>query len=268
MKAVARNNRAGEGAGDLLAALAAPQLWWFLGWQDIRQRYRRSVLGPLWLTLSTGIQIGTLGFLWAEIFGQKVHDFLPFFAVGLVCWTMLSGVVVEACTGFTQFEAIIRQIRLPMSSFLLRVMCRHFIIFLHNLLIIVAVFLVLRRPLHPEALLFLPGMVLLCLFSFLAAGPIAVFCTRFRDMPQIVSNLVNILYYLTPIMWVPATLHSMSWVYQYNPLHHALEVVRGPLMGSLPTAVDYAWVVGAIALLAAAYLSLLGRYRHRIAYWI
>ena len=111
-----------SGASDLLSAVQRHELWLYLGWQDIRQRYRRSVLGPFWLTISTGIQIGTLGFLWAALFHQDLHEFLPFFAVGLVLWSMVSGVMLEACTGFTQFESIIRQTRLPFSAFLLRLL--------------------------------------------------------------------------------------------------------------------------------------------------
>ena len=84
------NNKRKSGLVDLLQALTRREIWLYLGWQDIRQRYRRSVLGPFWLTISTGVQIGALGFLWAELFHQDLHDFLPFFSIGLVIWSFLS----------------------------------------------------------------------------------------------------------------------------------------------------------------------------------
>lgn len=256
------------GGADLVHALQRRDLWLFLGWQDIRQRYRRSLLGPLWLTLSTGIQIGTLGFLWARLFGQSLATFFPYFASGVVLWNFLSGVLLESCTGFTQFEGLIRQTRLPMCAFLLRILCRHVIILGHNLIIIALVLLIFGHPLSPTLLLAIPGFLMFFVVALLCGGPIAVFCTRFRDAPQIFANMINIFYYLTPIMWTPGSLHGSAWVYQDNPLYHLFETVRAPLLGQAPGWDDYGWVAGIIGVAAAAFVILLGRYRHRIAYWL
>ncbi len=262
------NDKRKSGVVDLLQALTRREIWLYLGWQDIRQRYRRSVLGPFWLTISTGVQIGALGFLWAELFHQDLHDFLPFFSIGLVIWSFFSGVILEACTGFTQFEAIIRQTALPFSSYLLRILFRHLVILAHNFVIIVLVLALTRQHVTWTTLLCLPGLLMASFLALFLSGPIAIFCARFRDMPQILSNLVNVLYYFTPIMWRPSTLARMPWVYELNPLHHLFEVVRAPLLGSVPTIQDYAWTGASICLAGTAYILLLGRFRHRIAYWI
>ncbi len=256
------------GGADLACAMRRHDLWLFLGWQDIRQRYRRSLLGPLWLTLSTGIQIGALGFLWAKLFGQSLGSFFPYFATGVVLWTFLSGVLLEACTGFTQFEGIIRQVKLPFCAFLLRILWRHVIILGHNLIIIVVVLVIFRTPWSAGALLAVAGLRVFVWVAWMCAGPIAVFCTRFRDAPQIFSNLINIFYYLTPIMWTPASLHGAPWVYQDNPLYHLFELVRAPLLGQVPAMGDYAWAGAIVAITAIGFLVLLGRYSHRIAYWL
>src|SRR3954471_14488124 len=93
-----------DGLHDLRDGIASHELWGFMGWQDIRQRYRRTILGPWWLAISTAMLVFFLGFLWSEIFGVNVEVFMPFFVTGYVLWTFLSGVITEATTAFTQFE--------------------------------------------------------------------------------------------------------------------------------------------------------------------
>jgi ABC-type polysaccharide/polyol phosphate export permease len=245
-----------------------PNLWLFLSWQDIRQRYRRSVLGPFWVTLSTGVLVGTLGFLWAALFGQPIEQYLPFFAIGHVVWTFLSGILNESCTGFTQFENIIKQIRIPFGSMLLRISMRHLIIFAHNFLIIIIVTIFVGGGWGLKTLAVVPGLFLVLLFCLFASGPIAVFCTRFRDMPLIVGNILMILYYVTPVLWQPQSLKKNQWVFDYNPIYHLIEIVRAPLLNSLPTIENYTWATGSVAVCVVMYFYSISRFRDRIAYWL
>ena len=256
------------GWADLVQSIDRHPLWLFLGWQDIRQRYRRSLLGPFWLTISTGLQIGMLGILWATLFGQKSAEYLPYFAVGLVLWTWMGGVMQEACTAFTQFEHVIRQTALPFASYLLRVSLRHLVILAHNFVIVILVLVWRGRLPGMELLLVPPGLLLIALFLLGLSGPVAVLCTRFRDMTQIVANLVNLMYYITPILWMTATLHSLHWIYEFNPLYHLLELVRAPLLGHWPEPADYLWSAGSLAVVWSGTLITLGRSRTRLAYWI
>ena len=121
---------------DVLESLTVKCSWLYLGLQDIKQRYRRSVLGPWWLTISTGILVLVLGLLWSNVFIVDIHKYMPFFATGLVVWTFISGFLTEACIAFTQFEGLIKQQKAYFFSFILRVYIRHAIIFAHNFLIV------------------------------------------------------------------------------------------------------------------------------------
>lgn len=239
-----------------------------MGWQDVRQRYRRTILGPWWLAISTGLLVLVLGLLWSEIFQVEVRTFLPFFAIGYVLWMFLSGAVNEACTGFTQFEGIIKQRRIPFSTFLYRIGMRHAIGLAHNAVIVAAVILWAGPSWSAAYLLVIPGIAVFAVTVFLLLIPVAIFCTRFRDFPQIVGNALQILFFATPIMWRPDVLRNFQWIAQYNPVAHLLDIVRLPLLGTMPGWDSWIWsmAVLAAAFLAAAYL--LGRYRHRVAYWL
>ena len=63
--AVSRRSRLLDAVGDLIEGLARWELWSTLGWHDIRQRYRRSIVGPFWLTLSMGVMVAGLAYLYA-----------------------------------------------------------------------------------------------------------------------------------------------------------------------------------------------------------
>src|ERR1700760_2167414 len=93
------------------------RLAWKLGWLDIRLRYRGSLLGPLWLTLSTGVMVGALGFLYAHIFQTDIRDYMPYLALSIVLWGLVNSVVTESCTAFTESEGIVRAVRMPFFLF-------------------------------------------------------------------------------------------------------------------------------------------------------
>jgi ABC-type polysaccharide/polyol phosphate export permease len=257
-----------KGAGDMRDGLAVNELWIYMGWQDIRQRYRRTILGPWWLAISTGLLVLILGFVWSEIFQTEVRTFLPFFAIGYVLWIFLSGAVNEACTGFTQFEGIIKQRRIPFSTLLYRIGMRHAIALAHNA-VIVALLLFWAGPTWSySCLLAIPGLMLFAITVFLMLIPVAILCTRFRDFPQIVGNAVQIMFFVTPIMWRPDVLRNYRWIAEYNPVAHLLDIVRLPLLGTAPGLESWIWSVSLLVVSFLAAARLLGRYGHRVAYWL
>lgn len=257
-----------RGAEELWEALALTDTWAYSGLQDIRLRYRRSVLGPWWLTLSTGMTIAALGLLWSQLFGLELTHYLPFFAIGHVVWIWISSHITDACVGFTQFEHIIKQTRLPYPAYLLRLSVRHTLILAHNAVVVAAVFVSCGTELSGHALLVLPGLALVAVICVLLSIPVAICCTRFRDLPPLVGSGLQIAFFLTPILWQPSALRSAAWVAELNPLFHWIEIIRRPLLGQQPGALHYFWTAGSLLVLGALALWLLGRERDRIAYWM
>src|SRR6478735_6784181 len=150
-------------------------LAWTLGWLDIRLRYRGSMLGPLWLTLSTGIMVGALGYLYAGIFHIDVHDYLPYLALSLVLWGFLASVVSESCTAFTESEGIVRAVRMPFFLFAERLLIR-------NVLVLAVVDAVFQVWPGWHGLLAIPGLLLWGIDSLALVLLFGTFCARFRDI--------------------------------------------------------------------------------------
>ncbi len=253
---------------DLAEGIVLFPIWGMLGWQDIRQRYRRSVLGPFWLTISTAIMVVALGFVYSGLFKQSLHDYLPFIGVGLIVWTLLSTIFLESCHVFTAAEGMIKQIRMPITVHVCRMVWRNIIIFGHNAVILVLIYLVYGKGLHLD-LLSLPCALLLIAINGVGIGiTLGVFCTRFRDIVQIVANMIQLLFFVTPIMWDPSVLANRGWIAHFNPAYHFIELVRAPILG---VAFPYtSWVVAlsvTVTVLCVA-LATLTRYRHRVPYWL
>ncbi|HEU4685961.1 MAG TPA: ABC transporter permease [Nitrospira sp.] len=257
-----------RGAHEMLGAVALRDTWIYSGLQDIRLRYRRSFLGPWWLTLSTAITIAVLGLLWSQIFGMEIADYLPYFAIGHVVWTWISAQLNDACAGFTQFEHIIKQTRLPYPTYLLRLSMRHTLILAHNAIVIAVVLLLCGIGLHALSWLAVIGVGAVFAICVLLAVPIAICCTRFRDLPPLVASGLQVLFFLTPILWQPGALRSAAWMAELNPLFHWIALIREPLLGRVPSATHYAWTVASLAVLGTLAVWLLGRQRDRIAYWM
>lgn len=256
------------GFADLRRGVAAYQIWTFMGWQDIRQRYRRTILGPWWLAISTGVMVMALGTLWSQIFHTEIRTFLPFFLTGYVLWMFLSGVLNESCTGFTQFEGLIKQQRIPFSTYIYRIGMRHTIILAHNA-VVVMVLLLWAGPIWSiNNLIALPALVVFAAATLAMAVPIAILCTRFRDLPQIIGNVLQAAFFFTPIFWRPASLGSLRWIADYNPLAQLIDIVRQPLLGQAPETAAWASSFGTLAVAVTAGAWLLGRYGHRLAYWV
>jgi lipopolysaccharide transport system permease protein len=253
---------------DFIGGLASWRIWTKLGWNDILQRYRRSFLGPLWLTASMAIMVIALGVIYAEIFKMGLQDFMPFLCVGLLIWNLISSILTEAGALFTGAESYIKQIRLPYSLYVFRFMWSKIIVFGHNLVIYLGVLLYFGIWPGQAALYAVPGFVALVANGIFVAVYLGIISARFRDVPQITASLVQIAFFVTPIMWKPEFLGSQQLVSALNPLFHLIEIVRAPLLGGIPAADHYV----AVGLITAANALLAGfffmRYRARISFWV
>jgi len=255
---------------DIVKGLQAFRLASMLGWQDVRQRYQRSMLGPFWLTITMGVMVGTIGVVFGQIFKSPIDQFLPFLAAGLIFWGLISSVITEGCMSFIAAEGIIKQLPIPLFLHVLRMIWRNFVILAHNIVIFPVVLLFLGKPLGWIALLSLPGLVLLLINLIWMALLLAIVCARYRDLPQIIASLLQILFYLTPVMWMPTLLPQRAGFYllDLNPAFHLLEIVRAPLLGSPPSAMNWSVSIGLALVGWCLTIAVYGTYKRRIAYWL
>ena len=263
-----RTNTFKDGFLEIKDAFISHEQWLYMAVQDIKLRYRRSMIGPWWVTISTGIMVLMLGFLWSHIFGSNIQTYLPFFAVGFVIWNWMSGQISDAAGGFLSFQGVIKQIKLPFPIFTLRLNARQLIILAHNTVIIALVLLLIGQGFSWVSLITIPNLILIQLNLTLLSIVVTIFCSRYQDMSQVVNVGTQIVFFLTPILWQVDTLKNGMYLAEMNPIYHWIEMLRSPLLGHLPSANDYLWSVASLIFLSILATYYLGRYRSRIAYWL
>jgi lipopolysaccharide transport system permease protein len=94
-------------------------------------------------------------------------------------------------------------------------------------------------------------------------------CARFRDLPQIVATFMQVVFFATPIMFLPEQIPAnLRSILELNPFAALLAVAREPLIGHMPSSQDYALVIGMVLLGWTVTVPFYGRYRQRIPYWL
>jgi lipopolysaccharide transport system permease protein len=255
-------------AHDLIEALRLWRLWSNFGWHDLLFRYRRSWLGPVWIVLSASVLMASLSLVYGVLFQAKVRDYLPFVALGIAVWNFIAAICTEGVTTFVEAETYIRQMRVNIFVYVLRVVWRNVLIFCHQFIVALAVLVACGKL----EIRFLPiafvGLVLLMIQAIWVTTLLAIAGARFRDLQPIILNVLQVLFFVTPVIWMPAWLGSWRWVSDFNPIQSLIAVVREPLLGEFPRVFDYASSLGLTILGGALAMAVYGRLRHRVVYWL
>ncbi|HZZ52039.1 MAG TPA: ABC transporter permease [Pseudonocardia sp.] len=261
---------------DLRAGWRQRALWSYLGWQDIKQRYRRSVLGPLWISISMGVIATGLGILYSALFNMKIEQFLPYVATGLLIWNFISACILEGSEVFIANEGLIKFLPAPLTLHVYRLVWRQTLFFLHNLVIWVALIIIFPQPLSWTALLAIPAFCVLVINGMWISIVAGIIATRFRDIPPIIGSIVQLLFYVTPIVWDYGQLlnhHNpavagRARLAELNPIMHFVEIIREPLLGE-GIFIRHWYISGMITVVGwTLALVVLRNYRARVAYWV
>lgn len=255
-------------ARDIVDGMTNVDLWARIGWRDIKQRYRRSALGPFWVTISMAFMIGTMGFLYGMIFKMELSTYLPYICLGFIFWELISKSVLEGEVAFLELEGLIKQIRLPLTIHIARYIWRNVIVLAHNSLIYVVVAAVFGVNPGWEGFLVIPGLLLVVLNLAWITLTLATLCARFRDVPMIATTVVQMLFFVTPIFWSPQVMPARTVLVHGNPFYHMLEVLREPMLGHGPLVESWLFLLVMMIVGWGGTFVLFSKFRRRIAYWL
>jgi homopolymeric O-antigen transport system permease protein len=253
---------------DLVEGTARSWMWSAMAMQDIKLRYRGSVLGPFWLTISMIVMIVAIGLIYARLFNMDVGRYLPFLTVGLVIWQFVSSLITDGCQTFLSSQNVISQVRLPFSVYVWRTVCRNLIILAHNMIIVPFVLAIFGVSIGWNVLAIIPALAILTINGVWVSILMGMLSARYRDVPPIMVNFVQVAFFITPVFWPAESLGHWTPYLVLNPLFAAIDVVRAPLLGGAP--LPYAWSVLLLVTLLGCVgtFALFVKFRSRIAYWV
>ena len=254
---------------DVVDGLRRWRLWGRMGAMDIRRRYRRTALGPFWASLSLAILIAAMGVLFANLWKLELADYLPFLASGFIVWFPITSIIMESCGAFVAAAPTLQQIRLPYSLFIYVVLWRNLVVFGHHLAVYVVIAVIFSVPVNANTLLLPVGLFFLCANGVWVGLLVGALTTRFRDVQQLLASLLQILLFVTPVFWPPDLLARRGvLLVDLNPFYHFVAIMREPLLGKAPAALNW-YVVAAVTVSGWALIVLVfGRVRDRLPYWL
>jgi lipopolysaccharide transport system permease protein len=258
-------------AKDYINGLRKWKLWLHMAYADIRRRYRRTMIGPFWTTLSMAIFITSMGFIFSALWHTDMKTYLPYFASGYIAWMFISTIFTESCTTFVAAESYMKQIALPYSVYAFLIVARNVMIFLHQVVIFVVLMLIYHVPINHNTWMLIPGFMFLILNASWITIALGLICARFRDAQQIVISLLQIAMFVTPIFWSESQLgHGKLAFYliNFNPMYHLLSVLRYPLLGQ--SVHHSTWIANSLLLVVGWWLTMhyLAKNYNKLIYWL
>jgi len=259
-----------SGRQDFVAGLRRWHVFARLGWFEVKRRYRRTIIGPLWGTLNLSVFILALGTVGGGLLNKTFSAYLPFVATGMIMWVFISTIVSESCSLFMSNHNLFRQMQFSYSTLAYALVWRNVIVLLHNLAAYFVIMLLFVPGLvTPWTLLAIPGLMLTAFNAVWIALLFGMVCLRFRDLQQLVTTILQIGMFITPVFWTPDSLGGIRHLVfvQLNPLYSLMEVVRAPLMGVPASAQVYITAIIIAIVGSSLTYAFFGYFRKRIPYW-
>ncbi len=228
-------------------------IWLWVPWMELKLRYRRNKLGPFWLTIGLGVTASMISVVYGAIFNNPLHEVLPTTVTGLICWSLISGGVLSGCVCYVNGASLIKGGNCLPEIFPFKEVINNLLIFAHNLLVLLVVYAFFPDYLNWHIVLFIPNLALICVLLVVWGQIIGFVNARFNDIYPLLTNLMSALIFITPIMFKPSLLAKQSYLVDFNPFFHIVQILRQPLLGELPTMTNYLVVLGIILGLGGIY---------------
>ncbi len=244
------------------------QLWSRLAWNDLITRYRRSWLGVGWVFISFCLFVAAKVTIFSVLSSQSIAYFAVYLSVGYLIFRFLSNIIVDGAAVFVNAETWIKSESLPLSIYVYRSILRNLIVATYSLLPVIAICVYFRVYSVNFALSIAPVLAVYFLNAFWVSALLGLLSTRHRDLSHLLATGMSIVYFLTPVLWVPEDIGSLASIAQYNPFTHFIAIARTPLLeGTIPI---LSWqVVGGITAGGMLLVFLLfSFFRHRIVFWL
>ena len=248
------------------------EIWLYGGYQDVKQKYRRTKFGPFWNTIIIGIFLMGLGPVYSTIFGTDLKDFFPYLSVGFIIWIFFSSTLNENCTVFQDSSGIIKQSDVSIVCYSSRVVIKNFFNFLHLVLILPLIFLISFKSVSFVIILSLFGLFIFFFFLIFISYSLALLSSRFRDIPPLITASLQVMFFFTPIIWEESKISVSSplllSILKINPLFSLMEIIRAPILGIIPSMENYFIAIFYTLLSFIISCILHQKFSHRVAYWI
>ena len=255
---------------ELLYSLSHPYIWLAFAFEDLRDRYKRTLVGVLWVPLSFLAFVGIKVLIFAKLNQSEADNFFMYLIVGFWVWTTLTALVVDSSLVFARASGFMQTTALPYTTYVLQGVARNFLPFLLNFVMVIAGAAFLGQSGRFVDWLWVVPATAVYLFSAIWVSLLlGTLSARFRDLAHLVQTVMRMMFFLTPILWLPSQLGEIGeTVALWNPLTHYIEIVRAPLIGEGVPGLSWAVVLAVSIVGALAGVLTYARFRNRLVFYV
>jgi ABC-2 type transport system permease protein/lipopolysaccharide transport system permease protein len=258
------------GLSDIREGLRRWRNWTYLAVENVKNRYRRTVLGPWWLTLQMGIFVTGISIVFGQLLHTGLREFLPYVAVGYIVFSLLVGLTNAAAGVFVIGSSTLKSTRQPLSNLVLRDVGVEFIHFGHNLVLYLVFLVAGLVPVTPKILIALPVAALIAVNGLFVGLWLGMAVARFRDVQPFINSILGVIIFFTPVFYHLNNLSSgiQIVVLKWNPFTYLIEAFRAPLIGA--PLLPFYYIGTAVVTLVNVGLGVVvfTRARSRLPYWV
>ena len=255
---------------DVWAGVKLHQLWRALAWEDLIQRFRRSILGLAWIILSFGMMIGIFVILFGrESQNLSTYEYTIYLSLGFATFSFLSSIITRGTSMFVTNAGWIKATPAPFSVLAFKTVASSFMELLILLSLIVPVVIFLTPPPSLHILWLFLAIILYLVNSVSITILMGCLGAWSSDFQQLIPSLMRITFFATPIFWEYEYASGMrKYLATYNPFTHFVEIFRQPMMGEAPSASN--WMVVCSITIVAFILSIVifKSARERLPVWV
>ncbi len=245
-----------------------PTILW-RAWSDTKAKYRRSMIGPLWLTMSTLTFVFGYSILAGFLFKRPIAEFIGYIACGVITWQLISRAFNEGSQVFVSGASEITSINVNLLTFPIKLIFSCLISLAHSLPIVLIIIL-FTREINLNTLMVIPGFLVLSVTLFGVVLGLSTLSARYRDLQQFTAMVIQFCFYMTPIIWKPEMLlgGDGKWVVLLNPFYYALSIVRLPLLGEVVHSYIWLGMMASMVVSLAFGITTYAFFRQRIPFWV
>lgn len=214
------------------------ELFYFFTWRDIKVKYKQTALGFLWAILQPLLMmlIFTVFSRAVKIPSQNIPTEIYIFS-GLLIWNIFSSGLTNASASMVSNAPIIKKIYfprlvIPVSSIIVSIFD-----FLMAFVLFLGILIFYQQPVAWMAVFTWPLALVICVAATLGLGCwIAALNVKYRDFRYVIPFLVQVLFFLTPIIYPVSIISNpvIKYILAASPVYCAVELFRYPLTGILP----------------------------------
>ena len=208
------------------------RVWWFTATARTTARFVRTRLGSLWLGLTNMLTIAALSLVYGTVFRvDNFKEYAVYLGVGLVLWNAVASAIGTSPKLFEQNRSSLNNINLPPLFYVLE----EWAFQLQTLFQSVFIVLLCLSFIQPLLLLHfftvsLPALLNLVLYVFWVPLLVCLMGARFKDFYQLVPIALQLVFLLSPVIYMRSSLGAYAWLAYLNPIYPSISILRDSLL--------------------------------------